>query len=246
MKKMRSKKTCNWCGSVFHDEREKPYCTDCEAKCCNECVTCHKPYPSQKFFNLSETRCDSCQKRHDRAKEKRKMKQQAEVDDDQDEIVSLSSSMDSLGEGEESGNDTELCEMDEDDDEVGNVIAEVKKAEGAASAQRKEPKQTVEFSADSKKDIIEKDDAEGYEKKLKKRKAVEVEKMSGMMKLLTEHQNKKLKKVPVDSKLKRKYNRKDTKSDKALALEEDLLKAFFAYRRGTGGKIAAPVLHWTI
>lgn len=72
-------------------DRNKPYCEDCESKCYRECVTCHKPYPSERYFLMSETRCNSCQKRHQKAAAQRSRKNgakrdlRAEEDEDDDE-----------------------------------------------------------------------------------------------------------------------------------------------------------------
>jgi hypothetical protein len=58
---------CNWCGcGKSGDEMmvSKEYCLDCYQKCARECITCHKPYPSLKFFVKNEKRCNSCQTRY--------------------------------------------------------------------------------------------------------------------------------------------------------------------------------------
>ena len=61
--------TCNWCG-CFIDS--KYYCADCKKSCQQECITCHKPYPSLKYFQLNKNRCNSCHKRHQKQCLKRK------------------------------------------------------------------------------------------------------------------------------------------------------------------------------
>ena len=47
----------------------KKYCAECSRCCKQECKTCHKLYPSLKYFQLGADRCKSCSTRH----EKRKM-----------------------------------------------------------------------------------------------------------------------------------------------------------------------------
>lgn len=55
-------KRCNWCGK--HSSAIKHYCIDCKEHCFRECITCHKPYPSSRYFIAENSkRCRSCQNR---------------------------------------------------------------------------------------------------------------------------------------------------------------------------------------
>ena len=68
--KMTSSRQCNWCGDLNKPFAEgKKYCVECSHCCKQECKTCHKPYPSLKYFQPGTDRCKSCSTHH----EKRKM-----------------------------------------------------------------------------------------------------------------------------------------------------------------------------
>ena len=72
-------KPCNWCGSTTSTfVQNKSYCTDCSRKCFRECVSCHKPYPHEKYFLANETRCNSCEAKNEKRRLQRKMKIMAE------------------------------------------------------------------------------------------------------------------------------------------------------------------------
>ena len=72
---MGNKERCIWCRNkqpkFFKD---KPYCIECAAECVRECSCCHKPYDDLVFFELHPDRCNSCQKKLEKAK----MKKEAE------------------------------------------------------------------------------------------------------------------------------------------------------------------------
>ena len=68
-------KRCNWCDCLLSTKRcefNKWYCKDCEADCVRECTKCHRPFPTLSKFNQSETECDSCFKKKQKAKLKSK------------------------------------------------------------------------------------------------------------------------------------------------------------------------------
>ena len=64
---------CNWCGRVIELLEGKKYCDDCCRCCVRECRTCHKPYPSLKYFAHSDSeRCNCCTTRNENQKKKKK------------------------------------------------------------------------------------------------------------------------------------------------------------------------------
>lgn len=69
----RTKQNCIWCGFEFINKSSRPnkyYCLACEENCERECICCHKPYPSLKYFKKHKKRCNSCQKRLENAAQK--------------------------------------------------------------------------------------------------------------------------------------------------------------------------------
>ena len=65
-------KQCNFCQNTLEENR-KHYCEQCENCMYRECKACHKPYPSEKFFQINAERCNSCSK-------KKKKKKNVQVD----------------------------------------------------------------------------------------------------------------------------------------------------------------------
>ncbi|XP_074651575.1 uncharacterized protein LOC141906232 [Tubulanus polymorphus] len=70
-------KPCLWCNRYVELVEGKQYCKTCEEKMFRECSRCHKPYPDKHCFELDESRCNSCQNKYNKEKEKRKLKQAA-------------------------------------------------------------------------------------------------------------------------------------------------------------------------
>ena len=68
------KKRCNWCNQNTKLAPNKPYCKACSIKIFRECKRCHKPYPEEKYFEKNENRCNSCQEKYLREREKRLQK----------------------------------------------------------------------------------------------------------------------------------------------------------------------------
>ena len=63
---------CNWCGKQVVLLTKKKFCYKCSLNG-QECRYCHRPMPS-KYFQLHATRCNSCFKKHEKQKLKRKQK----------------------------------------------------------------------------------------------------------------------------------------------------------------------------
>lgn len=61
---------CIWCGDNCKSLVKNKYCDACKSKCVRECTTCHKPYPSLRFFKLNNNRCNSCHNRYLKQKQK--------------------------------------------------------------------------------------------------------------------------------------------------------------------------------
>lgn len=69
-------KTCSWCKAYRPLAPNKTYCQSCSEKMFRECSRCHQPYPESKYFENGNRRCNSCQKKYLKEKEKRLQKQQ--------------------------------------------------------------------------------------------------------------------------------------------------------------------------
>ena len=63
--------SCNWCGGKFSSAKSQHYCDKCAQYCFRECVRCHRPFPLAKYFRLSELRCNSCERKYRKEKERR-------------------------------------------------------------------------------------------------------------------------------------------------------------------------------
>lgn len=75
------KKTCNWCKEYKPLHEGKPYCKDCSAKMHKECTRCHLPYPKESYFEINDRRCNACQKKFLKEKEKREnKKRESDID----------------------------------------------------------------------------------------------------------------------------------------------------------------------
>ena len=93
---------CNWCGRVIELLEGKHYCDDCYRCCVRECITCHKPYPSLKYFAHSDSeRCNCCTTRNANQRRKKgkytknesiamSMKNRKRRDDDGREDIKMS------------------------------------------------------------------------------------------------------------------------------------------------------------
>ena len=56
---------CNWCfKNLLNNGQKKPYCHSCANKCIRECIRCHRPFDSLKYFTDNAERCNSCQKKY--------------------------------------------------------------------------------------------------------------------------------------------------------------------------------------
>ena len=69
-------KTCAWCKGYKLLVPSKKYCSDCCGQMYRECSRCRLPYPTAESFTLSDLRCNSCQKKYVKEKQKREQKQQ--------------------------------------------------------------------------------------------------------------------------------------------------------------------------
>ena len=71
--KVKAKK-CNFCLQNGNLMKNKPFCHKCAKKCFRECTRCHKPYDHEKYFELNEVRCNNCQRKYMKEREKREQK----------------------------------------------------------------------------------------------------------------------------------------------------------------------------
>ena len=69
-----AKKKCNFCLQNVTLIKNKPFCHKCAKNCFRECTRCHKPYNHEKFFELNEVRCNTCQRKYLKEREKREQK----------------------------------------------------------------------------------------------------------------------------------------------------------------------------
>jgi hypothetical protein len=83
------KKNCNWCKEYKPLYDGKPYCKDCAVKMYRECSRCHLPYPEEKSFTSNDRRCNSCQNKFLKEKERRE-KRNVEVNHPKKSTVSTS------------------------------------------------------------------------------------------------------------------------------------------------------------
>ena len=68
-------KLCNWCGQLnVLSSSEKKYCSVCENNCVRECKRCHRPFPCETYFTLSNERCDTCERKYLKESSKNKLK----------------------------------------------------------------------------------------------------------------------------------------------------------------------------
>lgn len=75
----KSTKSCAWCKQYENLVPDKKYCHKCDEKKHKECSRCHMPCPA-KFFELSERRCNACEKKYCREKQRRlDMKRKSET-----------------------------------------------------------------------------------------------------------------------------------------------------------------------
>ena len=64
-------KKCNYCNKLRELAFNKPYCIRCENNMYKECRRCHKPYDDKKYFTMDTVRCNSCQPKFLKEREKR-------------------------------------------------------------------------------------------------------------------------------------------------------------------------------
>ena len=73
-------KKCNWCNRLVELLPSKPFCQSCFDSSYQECIRCHKPYTSAKYFQLNSTRCNSCHRKYLAEKERRLAKANTSID----------------------------------------------------------------------------------------------------------------------------------------------------------------------
>lgn len=92
------KKKCNWCNMTVKLLSGKPYCNKCSRQCFKECRRCHRPFPHERYFELDENRCNACQKKYLKEREKRQQtKQKKEDGTEKSKNIDTSSDEDSSG-----------------------------------------------------------------------------------------------------------------------------------------------------
>jgi len=74
-----NRKSCSWCKCPALLVEGKSYCQTCEEKMYKECSRCHLPYPDAKHFKTGQARCNSCQKKYEKEREKRLLNKMNEL-----------------------------------------------------------------------------------------------------------------------------------------------------------------------
>ena len=63
-------KECSYCGKKGQLAQLKTYCLICQKNMAKECIRCKRPHSNLKLFKENSTRCNSCQKKYEKEKEK--------------------------------------------------------------------------------------------------------------------------------------------------------------------------------
>lgn len=66
-------KKCIYCGKRTLLVIGKKYCSRCKQNCFKECIRCHLPHDKSSFYTLHKYRCNSCQRKYEKEKMKRKV-----------------------------------------------------------------------------------------------------------------------------------------------------------------------------
>ena len=81
-------KKCAWCNNNDSNIKlveGKRYCFACDKNKYKECNNCHLPYPDQKYFNTEDSeKCQSCERKLDKQKQKRKRHELSQSDNEED------------------------------------------------------------------------------------------------------------------------------------------------------------------
>lgn len=70
------KKRCVWCNKFAVLLEKQKHCGECDAKAFRVCRRCRLPYDDAKYFAKDINRCNSCQLKYLKEKEKREAKRQ--------------------------------------------------------------------------------------------------------------------------------------------------------------------------
>ena len=85
----KQKKTCNYCHMTTKLLPNKPFCKRCADNSYKICIRCKLPYNSDKYFEKSLKRCNSCHEKYLKEKSRREQKKKAleiiHSDDNDDE-----------------------------------------------------------------------------------------------------------------------------------------------------------------
>lgn len=65
-------KICCWCKTNTSLVENKKFCQLCKDRAYSICKRCGFPYDNKTYFELDESRCNSCQRKYIKEKEKRK------------------------------------------------------------------------------------------------------------------------------------------------------------------------------
>lgn len=185
---------CNWCSEPVKLVPSKPYCFDCKSKCIKECIRCHRPFNSLKYFKQfqDDKRCDVCMRKY--------LKEKISNDIDKDRISS----------GDEKKDDNENIEINKNDVSDEEEKKEMKEVKIIKTKKKKINEKKINKS-DTSDDEEDKKEIEAVKIKIKKRKNVEH--------YSSEEDDKKKKKITKKSVKKIKI-KKDEKKDVESMLQE--------------------------
>lgn len=208
--------SCNWCGCKLGTvDKGKPYCLDCEAKSFKICKTCHKPYNKAKYFREHPERCNSCHTRYMKTKEK-KLKVALKKDVEPEIPVEDPSS--------DSCPDSPLPPVPDDKSPAAAAVS-------SSSSRRPIISDDEEEGEDM---MMEEDEQEEDEEPKEENEAVG-QTMREQRQTLMDLLSSKAGEADVTSegkKKKRRLARNKERSKVILSLEEDLMRAVLAYKRG--------------
>jgi hypothetical protein len=124
-------KSCIWCWRELPLVKNKRYCEACKLNMKHECIRCHRPFPTNRCFNLSKIRCDACQRKY--AKEKRNYYKNKGSCCKREEKVETKTKMDTMS-------TKTISKLYENASSEGEQSSEEEEEEGAESSATEEQK----------------------------------------------------------------------------------------------------------
>lgn len=70
---------CNWCHKFTKLCHGAKHCSTCDTNAYRVCRRCKRPFPSADYFTDDSARCNSCQRKYIKERERREMKKQERI-----------------------------------------------------------------------------------------------------------------------------------------------------------------------